>query len=69
VSVYYRCKACGGEHPPPVSYAEKLYFDAAATLELQFECPETGREGLYNRTDMVWREDTEPEEAQPSMSG
>lgn len=68
MSVYYRCKACGGEHPPPVSYAEKLYFDAAATLELQFECPETGREGRYNRTDMVWR-DTEPDEAQPSMRG
>lgn len=68
MSVYYRCKACGGEHPSPVSYAEKLYFDAAATLDVHFECPETGREGRYNRTDMVWR-DTEPEEARPSMRG
>src|SRR5690606_24819522 len=44
VSVYYRCAACGGEHPSPVSYAEKLYFDSPATLDLNFECPATGRE-------------------------
>ncbi|HEX7089638.1 MAG TPA: hypothetical protein VF192_05850 [Longimicrobiales bacterium] len=68
MSVYYRCKACGGEHPSPVSYAEKLYFDAAATLDVQFECPETGRGDRYNRTDMVWREG-EPEELRARARG
>jgi len=56
MGVYYRCKRCGGEHPSPVSYAEKLYFDAAVTLELEFECPTTHAGARYNRTDMVWRE-------------
>jgi hypothetical protein len=54
--VYYRCKGCGGEHPAPVPFAEKLYFDASVTLDLTFECPVTGESRLYNKTDMVWRE-------------
>jgi hypothetical protein len=58
MSVYYRCKFCRHEHPPPVSFAEKIYFDTSATLDLGFECPQTGQSARYNRTDLLWR-DTE----------
>lgn len=58
MSVYYRCKLCRNEHPSPVPFAEKIYFDASATLDLGFECPETGESARYNRTDLLWK-DTE----------
>jgi hypothetical protein len=54
--VHFRCKACGAEHPAPVPFAEKLYFDTAATLEINFECPEKGVTRRYNKTDLLWRE-------------
>lgn len=54
--VHFRCKSCGGEHPAILPFAEKLYFDAAATLDFELECPETGEVRLYNKTDLVWRD-------------
>ncbi|MBI4545867.1 MAG: hypothetical protein HY703_11775 [Gemmatimonadetes bacterium] len=61
MSVYYRCKFCGKEHPAP-AFAEKMLFDMGATLEVGLECPETGKQRAYNRTDLVWREGEEPED-------
>ena len=53
--VHFRCKSCGEDHPAPVPFAEKLYFDAAVTLDFQLECPESGDRHSYNKTDLIWR--------------
>ncbi|HWV58547.1 MAG TPA: hypothetical protein VNZ57_13920 [Longimicrobiales bacterium] len=54
--VHFRCKSCGDEHPASIPFAEKLYFDAAVTLEFQLECSRTGQIDVYNKTDLTWRE-------------
>jgi hypothetical protein len=59
--VHYRCKHCRNEHPLLLPFAEKLYFDAAATLDLELECPEKKARGQYNKTDLVWKEEPEPQ--------
>jgi len=56
MAVHYRCKRCGETHPSPVPFAEKLYFDAAVTLDLEFECPKLEETAVYNKTDMFWKE-------------
>lgn len=66
--VHYRCKCCGGDHPAPVPFAEKLYFDASATLDLTFECPISGTTACYNKTDLFLPE-TEPQPALRTWRG
>ena len=66
--VYYRCKKCRARHAPPISYAEKLLLDAAATIDLRFECPVQGGSANYNRTDFFWAGDSEEEEG-PAPEG
>lgn len=59
--VHFRCKLCRNEHPLHLPYAEKLYFDAAATLEIELECPDVRGRAQYNKTDLVWKEAVEQE--------
>lgn len=55
--VYYHCKACREDHLSQEPYAEDLYFNAAATVEVRIECPNTHEEKRYNRNDMYWRDE------------
>lgn len=57
---------------PPVSYAEKLMFDASATIDLRFDCPVRGESAYYNRTDLHWMDEEttdSPEKENPANPG
>lgn len=57
--VHFRCKHCRNDHPLLLPFAEKLYFDASATLDLELECPDGQGSSRYNKTDLLWKEEYE----------
>lgn len=58
MAVYFKCKACGGEHRSPIGFGDKRSFETATLNNNVFQCPITGKGHSYNKADMFWKEDT-----------
>jgi len=54
--VYYRCKACGKEHPSPIGFGDKRSFETTTLENNSFQCPEKRRSDNYDKKDMFWKD-------------
>lgn len=57
MGVYFRCKFCGKEHRSPIAFGNRKSFETAELKENSFQCPITQKSGIYNKTDMFWKEE------------
>jgi len=55
--VYYRCKACDGEHPSPIAFGSKESFETAHLSGNVFQCPATEKCASYDKVDMFWKDE------------
>jgi hypothetical protein len=57
MGAYFRCKSCGKEHLSPIAFGDKKSFESTTLEGNQFQCPKTGKMGLYDKKDMFWKEE------------
>jgi hypothetical protein len=54
MSVRFRCKICGREHPVPAGFNSKEAFESGSVKAKNYPCPSTGRSASYVKNDMRW---------------
>ena len=57
MGVYFRCKSCGREHASPIAFEDRKSFETATIKGNSFQCPKTGRNDIYDKKDMFWKEE------------
>jgi hypothetical protein len=54
--IYFKCSACGGEHPSRMVQMDKAGFERAIFQNNTETCPATGRPVSYSKDRMLWKE-------------
>ncbi len=57
MTVYYRCKVCGEEHRLPIEFDNEQAFELGVLEQDSFVCPHTHQMEVYEKADMVWKDD------------
>lgn len=65
MSVYFRCKICGEQHPSPLRFVDRQVFEASNVVGLKqkFPCPTTGKNELYDFADLFWEATPNPKKS------
>ncbi len=58
MAVYFRCKSCGGEHPSPIAFGDKLSFETSTLTSNSFHCLKTQQMATYDKKDMFWKDES-----------
>jgi hypothetical protein len=56
MTVYYRCKICGENHPSPIGFGDKKSFETSTLENNSYQCPKTGKSAVYDKKDMFWKD-------------
>jgi len=57
MAVFYKCKACYGEHRSPFQFPSEEIFRSNLVEGNQIQCPVTGKFVIVDRQDMYWKEE------------
>ncbi len=63
MAMYYRCKACGGDHRSRIQMPRETFESPTTQIEKSaVTCPASGRVTTCDKVDMYWKD------AQPSVA-
>jgi putative two-component system response regulator len=59
MSLYFRCRSCGDEHPAPLVFSSQALFERAHLASNSFQCEVSRNFARYRKSDLYWKADTD----------